>query len=165
MTRAVRRSPLPQDSLLARHARPGDHTDCYTAEVPEEVGLAALVEAFYCSRGFLPERLVLALVGRGGTRADARALARGEADRFAAWRVLARGERELLLLDVLGRTCSWLAVEPLAAGTRLCFGTGIIRRDRDRPGARAENAAFDALLPFHAAYARVLLGAAARRLA
>lgn len=165
MTRAVRRAPLPEDSLLARHARPGDHTDCYTADVPGEVSLADYVEAFYCSRGFLPERFALALIGRGATSADARALARGDADRFAAWHELARGECEVLLLDFLGRTCSWLAVKPLATGTRLCFGTGIVRRDGDRPRARAENAAFRALLPFHAGYSRVLLGAAARRLA
>ena len=161
---AIRARPLPPDSLLARHSRPGDHTDCYTIEVPGTVGLAAFVEAFYTSRGLRPERLVLALIGRGADDADARSLAGGEADRFAAWRVEARTERELLLIDFLGRTRSWLAVEPLdGGGTRLCFGSGILRREGDGPGDRAERGLFRALLPGHALYSRLLLGAAARR--
>lgn len=155
---AIRACPLPADSLLARHSRPGDHTDCYTVDVPGAVGLEAFVEAFYTSRGFLPERWVLTLVGRGATRADARRLARAETDRFAAWRVEDRTDRELLLQDYLGRTRSWLAVEPLAAGgTRLCFGSGIMWRGKG-------DGLFRALLGFHAVYSRVLLWAAVRGL-
>src|SRR6187399_3075532 len=94
-------------------------------------------------------------VGRGASPADARRLAAGESDRFAAWRVEARSERELLLQDWLGRTRSWLAVEPLAGGgTRLCFGSGIIRREGRGLGARVERGLFRALLPGHAVYSR-----------
>jgi AcrR family transcriptional regulator len=161
----IQARPLPSDSLLARHSRPGDHADCYTTDVPGAVGLAAFVEAFYTSRGFLPERLALYLVGRGANAADARTLAQGGADHFAAWRVEARTERELLLLDYLGRTRSWLSAEPLpSGGTRLHFGSGIIRREGDGPGDRMERGLFQALLPFHARYSRVLLSEAARRL-
>src|SRR3990170_6794867 len=96
---AIQARPLPPDSLLARHSRPGDRTDCFTIDVPGTVGLEAFVEAFYTSRGFLPERLVLYLVGRGASAADARALAQGGADRFAAWQVEARATSELLPLD------------------------------------------------------------------
>jgi AcrR family transcriptional regulator len=157
----IRARPLPEASLLARHSRPGDHGDCYTVEVPGAVALEAFVEAFYTSRGFLPERLVLYLVGRGASAADARRLARAETDRFAAWRVEAREPRELLLQDWLGRTRSWLMVEPLAGGrTRLCFGSGIIRREGRGLAARVERGLFRALLPGHAVYSRVLLGAA-----
>ncbi len=155
--------PLPPDSLLARHAGPEDHGDCYAAEVPGEVGLAAFVEAFYCSRGFLPERLFLYLLGRGASRADACRLARAETDRFAAWRVIARSEHELLLEDYLARTRSWLSVEPVEGGTRLCFGSGIMRREGSGFGARIERELFRALLPGHAAYSRVLLRSAAAR--
>ena len=158
MKPAIHARPLPPDSLLARNARAGDHTDCYACEVPGAVTLAALVEAFYCSRAFVPERLVLYLLGRGATPADARRLAAGESERFAAWRVLARTERELLLEDFLGRTRSWLMAEPLAGGgTRLCFGSGIRWRGKG-------DAPFRALLGFHAVYSRVLLRAAAGRL-
>ena len=161
----IRACPLPEDSLLARHSRPDDHGDCYTANVPGEVGLEAFVEAFYTSRGFLPERLFLSLVGRGATPTQARRLARAETDRFAAWRVEARTTSELLLQDYLGRTRSWLAVEPLADGaTRLCFGSGIIRREGRGLKARLERGLFRALLPGHAAYSWVLLGAAVRGL-
>ena len=158
MTPAIHARPLPPDSLLARHSAPGDHTDCYACEVPGEVALAGFVEALYCSRGFLPERLFLYLLGRGASPADARRLARGESEAFAAWRVLARTERELLLEDWLGRTRSWLMAEPLAGGgTRLCFGSGVMWRGK---GDRL----FRALLPGHAIYSRVLLRAAAGRL-
>jgi hypothetical protein len=152
---AIGARPLPPDSLLARHARPGDHTDCYACEVPGTVPLAALVEAFYCSRGFLPERLLLYLIGRGASPADARRLARGESEDFAAWRVEARAPDQVLLQDFQGRTRSWLAVEALdEGGTRLCFGSGVMWRGRG-------DAPFRALLGFHAAYSRVLLRAAA----
>lgn len=162
---AIHACPLPGDSLLAAHSRPGDHTDCYAIDVPGEVDLSTFVEAFYTSRGFLPELLFLTLVGRGATRAQARRLARAETDRFAAWRVEARTTSELLLQDYLGRTRSWLRAEPLAAGgTRLCFGSGIIRREGRGLGARIERRLFRALLPGHAAYSRVLLGAAVRML-
>jgi hypothetical protein len=160
---AILPRPLPPASLLARHAAPGDHVDCYTVELPRAVGLEEFVTAFYSSVGFLPERLVLALIGRGGTLAEARALARGEASRFAAWRVEARGEHELLLIDYLGRTRSWLMAELLSSGdTRLHFGSGILRRQGDKPRDRLERGLFRALLPFHALYSPVLLGAAAR---
>jgi hypothetical protein len=155
---AIEARPLPPDSLLARHSQASDTTDCYACEVPGEVGLEAFVEAFYTSAGFLPERLILGLIGRGARDADARALARGEATRYAAWTVEARTERELLLADYLGHTRSWLMAEPLDGGrTRLCFGSGIKWRGK---GDRL----FRALLPFHAAYSRVLLGAAVRGL-
>jgi len=152
-------APLPSDSLLARHSVAGDHTDCYATEVPRAVTLEEFVSAFYLSFGFVPERLMLYLIGRGGSPADARALAAGETDRFAAWSVEARGEHELLLSDFLGRTRSWLKAQPLAnGGTRLHFGSGVRWRG-DGDGV------FRALLGFHAAYSRVLLRAAAQRLA
>ncbi len=139
---------------------PGTTPTATRAEVPGAVALGEFVEAFYCSRAFLPERLFLYLLGGGATLADARRLARGERA-FAAWHVLARTERELLLEDWLGRTRSWLMAEPLAdGGTRLCFGSGIMPRDGRELAARAENAAFRALLPGHAAYSWLLLGAA-----
>ena len=47
--------------------------------MPGAVGLAAYVEAFYCSRGFLPERLILYCIGRGATPADARGGAAADA--------------------------------------------------------------------------------------
>ena len=158
----IRARPLPPDSLLALHSGPGDHTDCYTLDVPHAVALEALVEAFYTSRGFLPERLFLSLIGRGAGAAEARALARGETDRFAAWRVEARSGSELLMADFMGRTRSWLMVEPLGvSATRLHFGSGVIRRDGRGPGARLERGLVRLLLPGHALYSRALLRSAA----
>jgi hypothetical protein len=157
----IEAAPLPAGSLLALHSAPGDRTDCFTAVVPGHVALEAYVEVFYTSRGFLPERVFLRLLGRGASALEVAALARGESKTFAAWRVEARGERELLLADWLGRTRSWLMVEPLDDGrTRLRFGSGIV----GRAGPRAERALFRLLLPVHAVYSRLLLRAAATRL-
>jgi hypothetical protein len=159
----IRARPLPPGSLLARQCGPRDHGDCYTLDLPHPVALEAYVEAFYTSAGFRPERLVLALIGRGASAAEASALARGETDRFAAWRVEARTEHELLMIDFMGRTRSWLRVEPLDGGaTRLHFGSGILSREGERLGDRAERGLFRALLPGHALYSRVLLRSAAR---
>jgi len=97
-----------------------------------------------------------------GAAQAARRLVLAESDRFAAWRVEARGERELLLQDWLGRTRSWLMAEPLAdGGTRLCFGSGIVRREGRGLEARLERGLFRALLPGRAVYSRALLRAGA----
>ena len=119
----------PAASLLCSLAgRAAGLCGCLLADLPgPAVELGTFVEAFYTTRLFKLERLVLRLAGLGSSDADARALARGERERFAAWRVLTRREPELLLIDVNGRTCSWFQVEPQAGGgTRLWFGSAVI---------------------------------------
>ncbi|RZJ07119.1 MAG: hypothetical protein EOP39_17250 [Rubrivivax sp.] len=140
-------------------------SDAYRLRFPRAVSLAEFVEAFYTTRLFRLERAVLTLVGRPSTDADARAMARGEAQRFAAWTVQAREAEELLLQDVTGATCSWFHVERGAGATTLWFGSAVIPRRRGPGGEPRFNAVFHMLLGFHRVYSRALLSAAARRLA
>ena len=162
---AVCKVELPEASLLRRYAGEHGYADAYAAEVDRCVPFDAYVESFYTTRLFALERGVLALLGRRSSVAQARALARGELTRFAAWTVEARGETQLLLADDTGRTRSWLHCEPLPGGrTRLYFGSAVVPRTDPRSGQRRLGPVFGALLGFHQHYSRALLIAALRAL-
>lgn len=139
-----------EGSLLAEFGGPGDYRDCFARDVPGEVSLADFIERFYCSMAFLPERAVLGLIGGHSSSSDARAVARGEADRFGAWEVVARRDREALLNSKGTGTASWFAVEPLDHGTRLLFGSWVGNLDQS---------GWKAMLRPHVWYSRFLLGA------
>ena len=124
------------------------------------------VASFYTTSLFRVERWILAwAVGRPSTDAEAQALADGERDTFAAWRVEDRRADQLLLGDFTGRTKSWLMVEPLLGSrTRLYFGSAVVPRVEAKTGQRTMGTGFSLLLGFHRLYSRLLLAAAARRL-
>lgn len=161
-------APLPPQALLARYQRDGGYADCYGLDLPQPVSHEAFVAAFYTTRLFKLERLLLRwLMRRPSTDLDAQALAAGRSETFAAWTVEARAPDQLLLCDVHGRTRSWLMVAPAAApgSTRLYFGSAVVplvRRATRRPRM---GLLFHALLGFHRLYSRALLVAAARGLA
>jgi hypothetical protein len=159
------RRELPPDALTRKDRELGAYTDCYTIDVALRVSHAAYVEAFYTSWAFKLERFVLKwLVAKPLTDDEARRLSRVECDAFAAWTVDARARDQVLLVDFMRRTTSWLMVAPLdEMHTRLFFGT-VIMPVRERTGPPSIGFAFSALVPFHKAYSRVLLGAAAANL-
>lgn len=166
--RRVSPCPVPADALLSRYGEGGEHrggfADAYAVVVAGTVPHADYVAAFYTTPLFRVERAILRwLAGRPSTDADAQALAHG-AERFAAWRVEARAPDQVLLADFTGRTRSWLAVEAVAGGTRLWFGSAVVPRVDPRSGERRMGFAFAALLGFHRLYSRLLLAAARRRL-
>lgn len=159
-------SPLPPDALLARYRDGGAYTDCFSTEVSQPVSLAQFVEAFYTGRVFRIERWLLRwLVSRPSTDAEARQVATGQIERFAAWDVEGRTAEQLLMCDLHGRTRSWFRVAPTPTGTRLYFGSAVV--PRPSPGGEAPRLGFvfAALLGFHRLYSRVLLGEARSRLA
>ncbi|ALE17556.1 hypothetical protein AMC99_02281 [Altererythrobacter epoxidivorans] len=136
---SVRQVEVSPDSLLARYGSAQDYRDCFAREVAGHVTLEQFIERFYCSAAFRPERIVLGLIGRGASNADARALARGETDRFAVWEVVERSDlpsgskavgherHEILLHSKDTGTASWLAVSSGSAaigqtGTSLSSG-------------------------------------------
>ena len=164
----IKACDIPADALLQKYRVEGTFADCYTTTLPGRVTLAEFVEAFYTTPLFKLERFVLAVVGARSTDEHAWQLARGERDAFAAWTVEARAKNELLLCDVLGRTRSWLKVEPTGsapAATRLYFGSAVVPK-RDKESGKPElGAGFNALLGFHKHYSVALLGAARRALA
>lgn len=163
---AVRPCDLPAGALLRRYAGRG-YTDCWTIELDRRVTHAEYVEAFYTTSIFRLERWILAFgVSRPSSDDQARSLARGEIDAFAAWTVEARAPDQLLMCDYLGRTRSWLMMSDGDAPgrVRLWFGSAVVAVDDARTGERRLGSMYDALLGFHKLYSRILLGAARARL-
>lgn len=163
----IRTCALPTQALLRKYSAAGSYTDCYVANVAREVSQAQFIEAFYSTRVFKLERLLLAwFAGKPSTDAQVRALAEGKTDSFAAWHVEGRTTDQLLLSDFRGRTRSWLMSESGgdATGTRLYFGSAVVAIENPRSGRREMGLAFRALLGFHKIYSRVLLRAALSRL-
>ncbi|MEM1132354.1 MAG: hypothetical protein AAGH53_05415 [Pseudomonadota bacterium] len=140
---------VPHDSLLAEFGPAHAYRDCFARCVSGHVSLADFIERFYCGRAFRPERLVLGLIGRGASDTDAIRLASGEAQSFAAWNIVERRDREILLQDFRGATASWLSVRHHGDTTTLLFGSWVGQPDRT---------IVRALMPFHRWYSRVLLG-------
>ncbi len=163
----VKSCALPEEALTQHYRVSGAHTDCFFTELARPVTHAELVEAFYTTGLFKLERWILRLcVSRPSTDAEARALARGERDSFAAWTVEARAPNQVLLRDFTGHTCSWLMVADAGRGpgTRLYFGSVVIPVRDPESGQTSMPTVHARLLGFHTLYSRLLLRAAARRL-
>ncbi|MBT8080467.1 MAG: hypothetical protein KJO31_17945 [Gammaproteobacteria bacterium] len=161
---SITKSPLPGDALLQRFVDSGDYTDCFVTGIDTQVALADYVEAFYTTAVFKAERLVLKwAVARPSTDREAKQLANGVIDAFAAWTVVERRENQMLLMDVRGQTCSWFMLTAEPVGSRLFFGSAVIRSEKTPTGPRMKWT-YRSLLGFHRVYSRVLLWAARRRL-
>ena len=160
----ITRCELPDGALLRTYVAEGAYADCFATEIATSASLAAYVEAFYTTIPFKLERLVLALlVAKPSSDADARRLARGETETFAAWTVEARAPDQILLCDFLSRTRSWLMIAPTeAGGARLYFGSAIVPVGMGSGRGRF-GFPFNALLGFHKLYSRILLVAARSR--
>lgn len=162
---------LPHDALLQRHRAAGAHTDCFATDLAHPVSHAQYVEAFYTTRVFKAERLVLRwLASTPSTDLQAHQLATGAIDAFAAWHVEARAANQLLLRDATGRTCSWLMavpidLDPSATGTRLYFGSAVLPVTDARTGSATLGFPYQWLMGAHKLYSRTLLRAASSRLA
>lgn len=160
---AINKCTLPENALLGVYARTeGCYTDCYSADVAGQISIGGFVAAFYTTWLFKLERFILKhAVSRPSTDEDARAVAGGSADQFAAWSVEARNADQLLMCDMAGRTRSWFMVEPSEDMTRLYFGSAVVPAT---PESKNLGPLFSGLLGFHKLYSRALLAAAARRL-
>ena len=159
---------LPTHALLTKYANSGAYTDCFVAEIARTVSHAEFVEAFYTGGLFKVERFLLGvLISKPSTDRQARQLASGELNEFAAWRVEARAVDQLLLCAIDGRTRSWLMVSaaPEPGRTRLYFGSAVVPAVNRSRGKPSMGFVFRASLGFHKLYSRALLSAAAARLA
>ena len=163
---------LPPGALLHKYrAQGGAYTDCYVTQVAWRVSQSEYVEAFYTTAVFKLERWLLRwLVSRPSTDAEARQLASGALDSFAAWEVEEQTADQLLLCDLRGDTRSWLMAVPIenddhAKGTRLYFGSAVVPVVSARSRKTTLGFAYRSLLGFHKLYSRVLLRAARSRLA
>ena len=159
--------PLPVRALLFKYAISGTYTDCFATDIPRTVTQAEFVETFYTGKLFKLERLLIGLLAsKPSTDLQARQLALGELNEFAAWRVEARADDQLLMCDLSGGTRSWLMVSAaeLPGRTRLYFGSAVVPAVNRSTGKATMGFVFKALLGFHKLYSRALLGEAARRL-
>ena len=160
----IKAGPAPAGSLLEAYQQPEHYTDAFSTRLDGVVRFADFVTAFYCSKAFRAERLLLGLwPSMRGSNAAARALAEGHRDAFAAWLVEARRAAELLLVDRSGRTRSWLMASPAATpqGARqtvLYFGSAVCDV-AERPPAW-----FRVTRGFHVRYSKRLLSSAVRAL-
>ncbi len=145
----VQQTDVPEGSLLAEFGVDSDYRDCFVVKVPGTVTLAAFIERFYCSMAFRPERIVLGLIGGRSSSADAKAVARGESERFGVWKVVERQDRQALLESKGTGIASWFAVEPLERGTKLLFGSWV---------GNLEQSGWRSMLQPHLWYSKVLLG-------
>ena len=150
----------PEGALHGKYARSGAYTDCFSTVIAGSVSHPEFVQAFYTSKVFKLERFILEwLVDKPSTDAEAKELATGQRDRFAAWTVEERSADQLLMCDYLSQTRSWLMVGHCerdgSPATRLYFGSVVV------PVRRFP---FNVLLGFHRLYSRVLLRSARARL-
>jgi hypothetical protein len=165
----VRPCPLPEGALLSRYTRGRTYTDCYVAELARPASQAEFVEAFYTTFVFRLERFILRCVGRPSTDRQARELAAGTRDSFAAWQVEDRSQDQLLLADFTGNTRSWLMTAPVGqhpgdVRTLLYFGSAVVPRLDARTGKEDMGRPYRVLLGFHKLYSRILLRSARARL-
>lgn len=152
---------VPDGTLIADDAqRTGGFADSFVTRVPGTVPLPVYVEAFYTSRLFRAERVLLGLAGHPSTDTEARAVAEGSADRIAVWGHPVRRGDELLMPQLSGATASWFMTRSVGTETELCFGT-IVRPGKS--GAKRMPWVYRALSGFHRLYSRLLLASAARR--
>lgn len=161
--------PIPDGALLTKYLRDGTYTDCYMTDIRGSVSLEQYVLAFYTTRVFKLERLILKVAAsRPSTDDQARQLAAGSIDTFAAWYEEARNENQLLMSDFRHRTRSWLMVVPMAGDstmrTRLYFGSAVVPVENPGTGRLELGFGFRALLGFHRLYSKVLLCTARSRL-
>ena len=161
---------VPEGSLLAGFGGPEDYRDCFYRDVPGEVSLSEFIERFYRSAAFLPERLVLRVLGTPASSADARAVARGEAERFGAWEMVERrSQSEALLHSKDTNTASWFKVEPVDGRSRPSSSSGCEAQPQAEPIGQTrlyfgswvggiDKSGWRSMLRAHVWYSRWLLG-------
>ncbi len=173
---AGEKSEVLKDTLLHRYLITehgnvtANYTDCYQFSLEADVSLADFIEAFYTSRLFRFERMLLGIFMRmPSTDEDAVALARCKASQFSAWTVEAQTDNELLLSDVSGATRSWLMVKNYAdnypsISSQLWFGSAVVARINPKTGKAQLSVWVQLLLGFHKLYSRALMASARSKL-
>lgn len=157
-------SQLPRHSLLQKYRHSGDFTDCYSVDIKSQVTFEDYLSAFYCSWLFKVERWILSwAIKRPSDDQQVKDVAASTRQQFAAWDVEARSENQLLMCDLHHRTRSWFMTENTAEGTRLFFGSAVVKQASNN-GKSKMGFVFNALSGFHALYSRALLQAAKARL-
>jgi hypothetical protein len=157
---SIEKRSVPTNTLLEKYSMNGTYTDCFWTEIPEWISLPEFIFAFYTTSLFKLERLILEwVVSKPSTDTQARQLADGIIEKFAAWRVESRTKNEILMCDFRGRTRSWFMIAPVngSTQTRLYFGSAIVPIRNSKTGKLSLGFIFQALLGFHRVYSVLLL--------
>lgn len=159
---SIQKSSIPPNFLLNAYTTSDTYADAYSTEVVRHLSLPEFMFAFYTTPLFRLERFILSkTIAKPSTDSQARQLADGEIDSFAAWRVELRHETEILLCDISGRTRSWFRVDPFDDGTgsrtRLYFGSAVVPVRNPKTGKLSLGLVFQSLLKFHQVYSVLLL--------
>jgi hypothetical protein len=166
---SMNKCPAPANTLLSQYSRNGVYTDCFWTQISERVYLPEFIFTFYTTPLFRLERAVLKwTVAKPSTDTQARRLAEGSINGFAAWYVEDRNEYEILLCDFIGRTRSWLMIVPMNTAhenrTQLYFGSAVVPKRNPKTGKLSLGFGYQALLGFHQIYSVLLLYFAKRHL-
>lgn len=159
---SIEKRPVPTHTLLDRYAANGGYADCYLTEITRPISLSEFIFAFYTTPLFRLERLILKLgISIPSTDLEARQLADGTSENFAAWHLEDRNKNEILMCDIRGRTRSWLMTIPVnrpnGFQTQLFFGSAVVPRHDPKTGRPSLELRFRALLEFHKIYSILLL--------
>ena len=159
---SIEKCPIPANTILEKYATEGSYVDCYRTEILRRVSLREYIAAFYTTPLFRLERLILSLtVLKPSSDVQARQLAEGTIETFAAWRVEDRRENEILMCDFIARTRSWLMIIPINKGddtqTQLYFGSAVVPKRNEKTGKPSLGFGYQALLGFHKIYSGLLL--------
>lgn len=162
---AIEKCTVPPQALLSKYVVIGTYTDSYRTEVQDHVPFSKFVFSFYTTWLFKIEAFILAYsVKRPSNDDQARELADGTRNEFAAWKIESRNENELLMCDMSGRTRSWFMVQHIDSRTQLYFGSAVVPKKDETTGKSSLGLIFTALLGFHKIYSVLLLYFAKRRL-
>jgi len=90
---SIEKRPVPVNTSLHKYAIEGVYADCFLTEIPGRVSFPDFLFAFYTTPLFRLERLILKLaVSKASTDLEARQVADGASEHFAAWNVEDRNE-------------------------------------------------------------------------
>ena len=162
---SIEKCIVPPQALLSKYILDGTYTDSYRTEIQGHISLATYVFAFYTTALFKIEAFILAYSVRRPSNDDqARELAGGARNEFAAWQVESRNDHELLLCDISGRTRSWFMVTHDDERTQLYFGSAVVPTTDPKTGRSSLGFIYHALLGFHKIYSFLLLYFASRNI-
>jgi hypothetical protein len=162
MKLSVKKCQIPANTMLDKYSTKGAYVDCYRTETPRQVSFPEFIFAFYTTPLFKLERFILKLiVAKPSTDLQARQLADGSRNEFAAWHVESRKDHEILMCDFRGHTRSWLMLNHIDMNgdprTHLYFGSAVVPIRNSKTGERSTERGYQALLGFHKIYSVLLL--------
>jgi len=163
---SLEKCAVPPNTLLSKYSLDGMYTDSYKTEIQGHINLTEFVFAFYTTALFKIEQFILAYAAhRPSSDLQAKELAEGTTNKFAAWDVEGRTENELLMCDMLGRTHSWFMVTHENERTQLYFGSAVVPVKNPKTGKSSLGFIFLILLGFHQVYSFLLLYFARQKVA